>query len=140
MGRLRSWRRSKSLASVAASTRGLSHRPRTLVIVFLMSAKLLSEPPAKSASAVRQPTERFSPGLASSFLKKTRGRSEEHTSELQTLMRILYAVIRLQTTKIILPATRESCAVSITIRSTTVFLFAIIVTHVTPQPHCHPNY
>src|SRR3546814_11094390 len=47
---LRKFRRSKSLAAVAASTRGLSHRPRTLVMVFLMSAKLLSEPPAKSAN------------------------------------------------------------------------------------------
>src|SRR3546814_12492525 len=69
---LRKFRRSKSLAAVAASTRGLSHRPRTLVMVFLMSAKLLSEPPAKSANAVRHPVDRLSLGLASSFLKKLR--------------------------------------------------------------------
>src|SRR3546814_2781496 len=34
--------------------------------------------------------------LAEDMLKKTRARSEEHTSELQSIMRISYAVFRLQ--------------------------------------------
>src|SRR3546814_8707340 len=84
---VRSSRKSKSHSSVAASTRGLSHRLSLDVTVWTMPAKVLSAPDVKSASAFRHPCDRSS---------ERSSRSEEHTSELQSLMRISYAVFCLK--------------------------------------------
>ncbi len=51
----RSSRWSKSLALVAASTRGLSHRFMREVMVCLMEANVLSEAEQKSLSALTAP-------------------------------------------------------------------------------------
>src|SRR3546814_5445843 len=90
---VRSSRKSKSHSSVAASTRGLSHRLSLDVTVWTMPAKVLSAPDVKSASAFRHPCDR-----SSERSSRTR-RSEEHTSELQSLMRISYAVFCLKKKK-----------------------------------------
>src|SRR3546814_4199591 len=89
---VRSSRKSKSHSSVAASTRGLSHRLSLDVTVWTMPAKVLSAPDVKSASAFRHPCDRSSE-------RSSRTRSEEHTSELQSLMRISYAVFCLKKKK-----------------------------------------
>src|SRR3546814_4967238 len=66
---------------------------------------LFRSPPGKrsSATAIRRwPRLRSSAGIFSSSASRTRswyGRSEEHTSELQSLMRISYAVFCLKKKK-----------------------------------------
>src|SRR3546814_1459783 len=99
---VRSSRKSKSHSSVAASTRGLSHRLSLDVTVWTMPAKVLSAPDVKSASAFRHPCDRSSERSSRTRRKNPRVspvRSEEHTSELQLLMSNSYAVFCLKKKK-----------------------------------------
>src|SRR3546814_5491442 len=53
------------------------------------------EKPVREASAVPSPDSRYVVQVGAFTSKANADRSEEHTSELQTLMRISYAVVRL---------------------------------------------
>src|SRR3546814_1518018 len=95
---VRSSRKSKSHSSVAASTRGLSHRLSLDVTVWTMPAKVLSAPDVKSASALRHPCDRSSERSSRPRRQNPRvsPRTEEHTSELQYIMRISDDVLLLK--------------------------------------------
>src|SRR3546814_4948019 len=59
-------------------------------------AELAGEDALVAATGRYATLRRFSPAFLDTFTFKASGRSEEHTSELQSLMRISYAVFCLQ--------------------------------------------
>src|SRR3546814_8203356 len=58
----------------------------------LMSALEIHMPPTTNMASTRRPQPCASPGSGNAIMHRRRNRSEEHTSELQSLMRISYAV------------------------------------------------
>src|SRR3546814_6092958 len=86
--------REKSLSAVARSTIGLIQRLSLEVTVWIMPVNVLSALDVKSLSAARHPSD-----SALSPASLVKNRSEEHTSELQSLMRISYAVFCLKKKK-----------------------------------------
>src|SRR3546814_10890915 len=74
--------------------------PKELVISERQIAESLAEPVGAIVEAVKVALEHAAPELAADIVDKgivlTGGRSEEHTSELQSLMRIPYAVFCLK--------------------------------------------
>src|SRR3546814_6916636 len=103
-----------------------SLRPISLPRIFMANQLSVTRPPRPAAATTKAPQhEPASPdqrrdvcphagGSPSSFTRPIHRRSEEHTSELQSLMRISYAVFCLKKKKVIYkPVTYQNIAATI---------------------------
>src|SRR3546814_10286501 len=79
--------------------RSMNGVPKELVISERQISESLAEPVSAIVEAVKVALEHTAPELAADIVDKGIVRSEEHTSELQSLMRISYAVFCLKKKK-----------------------------------------
>src|SRR3546814_10765679 len=93
--------------SISPNREGYSHMKKSITLSLVLAASMglaaCAEKAADDTAATTEDAAATVEGAADGAMEAAEGRSEEHTSELQSLMRISYAVFCLKKNNNIFP-------------------------------------